>query len=63
MTTIGRVKFPIFKVVGWVPNSGPNGNAPANTEPPKPAPTPAAVAKPSAPAAKKSAVAGQQPRF
>ena len=61
--TIGRVKFPIFKVVGWVPKRGPNGNAPVNAEPPNPAPAPAAVAKPPAPAAKKSAVAGQQPRF
>ena len=60
---IGRVKFPIFKVVGWVPKHDPDGNAPADAEPPNPAPAPAAVAKPPAPAAKKSAVAGQQPRF
>ena len=23
--SIGRVKFPIFKVVGWMPKRGPNG--------------------------------------
>ena len=52
----GRVKYPIFKVVGWIKENGSNG-APAEAKPPEP-PKPAAAAKP----ARKSGTA-QQPHF
>ena len=55
----GRVKYPIFKVVGWIKENGSNG-APAEAKPPEPPepPKPAAAAKP----ARKSGTA-QQPHF
>jgi hypothetical protein len=38
--TIGRVKVPVFKLVGWTKKNDSNDNAPTPTDPPKsPAPT------------------------
>jgi hypothetical protein len=61
--SIGRVKFPILRVIDWVDeDADPDGNAPVTAEPPKPAQKPAAAAKAAEPTAKKIAAA-QQPRF
>jgi hypothetical protein len=65
--SIGRVKVPVFKLVGWTDKNGPNGAALAPTEPPK---SPSsddggAAAKPALPLAKSTTTRkpAAQPRF
>ena len=61
--SLGRIKFPILKIVLWVAkDSSPGDGTPAAAEPPKPSsPTGKAAAAAAKPAAKKAAPA--QPQF
>ena len=61
--SLGRIKFPIFKVVGWIDGSG---NITPVSEPPKPAApdkVTAAAAKPASTAKPAPKAAAAQPRF
>jgi hypothetical protein len=68
--TIGRVKVPVFKLVGWIDKNGPNSAndaAPAPSEPPKSPPSDkgGAAAKPAQPVAKSTIIRkpAAQPQF